>query len=182
MLNGNFNAQSGTPLAITGPCDDLQIWEADDGCRVNLVGKPGFSGSRSKAQRIADWINPAAFEPVFGNDQSFWANYSPTDPRAWLFAQSGPLLPNFRAPGFWNLDASLGKDFHITESKYFQFRWDVFNVLNHQNLGRPNNVFCLPPSPDGTVDLVHQAGCQFGRITNVQTDPRAMEFGLKFYW
>jgi hypothetical protein len=35
-LAGNFNAQSGTPLAITGPCDDLQLCEADDGCRVNV--------------------------------------------------------------------------------------------------------------------------------------------------
>jgi hypothetical protein len=74
------------------------------------------------------------------------------------------------------------KDFHITESKYFQFMWDVFNALNHQNLGRPSNAFCLPPLPDGTFDLVHQTGCQFGRITNIQTDPRAMEFALKFFW
>jgi hypothetical protein len=29
---------------------------------------------------------------------------------------------------------------------------------------------------------VHQAGCSFGRITNVQTDARAMQFALKFYW
>jgi|GEM_PF-709562 len=181
-LAGNFNAESGTPLAITGPCDDLQLLEADDGCRVNLVGNPSFGGGRTKAQQIADWINPAAFEPVFGNDQSFWANYSHTDPRAWLFAQSGPLLPNFRAPGYWNLDTSLGKDFHLAEHQYFEFRWDVFNTLNHQNLGRPSNSFCLPVAASGTPDLVHQPGCQFGRISNIQTDPRAMEFGLKFLW
>ncbi len=167
-------------MAITGPCDDLQIWEADDGCRVNIVGNPHLSGSRSKGQKIADWINPAAFQP--GSDQSFWANYTPTDPRAWLFATSGPLLPNFRAPGYWNLDASLGKEFHITEREHFEFRWDTFNTLNHQKLGRPNNRFCLPPLPDGTVDLVHQVGCQFGRITDVQTDPGAMELALKFFW
>ena len=181
-LTGNFNAESGLPLGISGPCNNLQQEEVVDLCRVNVVGNPGFGGSRSKAQRTADWINPAAFQPVFGSDQSFWANYNSADPRAWLFAQSGPLLPNFRAPGFWNLDASLGKDFHITETKYFQFRWDVFNALNHQNLGRPNTGFCLPPLPDGTVDLVHTPGCQFGRITDIQTDPRAMEFALKFYW
>jgi len=85
-----------------------------------------------------------------------------------------------RAPGFWNVDMTLAKDFHLTEQKYFSFRWEVYNALNHQNLGIPNTNWCLPPNADGSVDLVHQFGCQFGKITNVQTDPRAMQFGLKF--
>ena len=58
----------------------------------------------------------------------------------------------------------------------------MFNTLNHQNLGLPNTNFCLPELPDGTTDRVHQAGCSFGRITNIQTDPRAMEFVLKFFF
>ena len=35
-------------------------------------------------------------------------------------------------------------------------------------------------SPRACHGLVHQFGCQFGKITNVQTDPRAMQFGVKF--
>ncbi|GEM_PF-6825163 len=61
-------------------------------------------------------------------------------------------------------------------------RWDVLNAVNHQNLDMPDTNFSLPPLPNGQTDLVHQAGCRIGRITNVQTDPRAMEFALKFYW
>jgi hypothetical protein len=150
--------------------------------RCNLVGDPNFHGSRSKAERIAQWINPAAFEPPFGSDQSFWSNYDPKDPRAYLFGNAGAQLPFLRAPGFWNVDTSLTKEFHITERRFFQLRWEAFNSLNHQNLGYPNTGFCLPPKSDGTTDLVHQAGCQFGRITNIQTDPRAMEFALKFFF
>jgi len=58
----------------------------------------------------------------------------------------------------------------------------MFNALNHQNLANPNTGFCLPANPDGSTDLVHQAGCQFGRITNIQTDPRSMEFSVKFFF
>lgn len=134
------------------------------------------------ASPITQWINPAAFEPAFGSDPSFWVNYDPTDDRAWRFGTAGLYLPGLRSLGFWNLDAALAKDIHLTEGKYFQLRWEVFNALNHQNLGLPNTNFCLPPGPNGETDAVRQEGCQFGRITNIQTDPRSMQFALKFYW
>jgi hypothetical protein len=175
LLTGNFNAESGVPLPISCPGDQITT-------RCDLIGDPHFTGSRSKAQRIADWINPAAFTPPYGTDQSFWANYDPTDPRAWQWGTMGARLANFRAPGFWNVDTSLAKQFHFTETKYLEFRWEAYNALNHQNLALPNTGFCLPPLPDGTTDRVHQSGCSFGRITNIQTDPRSMQFALKLYW
>jgi hypothetical protein len=174
-LTNNFNAQSGLPLAIGCPGNELTS-------RCNLIGDPKFHGDRSKEQRIEQWLNPAAFEPPFGSDENFWANYDPTDDRAWRFGTAGARLPGIRSPGFWNLDAALAKQFKLTESRYFEFRWEVFNALNHQNLGSVNTGWCLAPKPDGTTDAVHQDGCQFGRITNIQTDPRAMQFALKFHW
>lgn len=147
-----------------------------------MIGDPQLGAHRSKADKIADWINPAAFEPAFGNDPTFWANYTYLDPRAWTFGNMKPRTDAIRSPGFWNLDSSLMKDFHLTEERYLEFRWEVFNALNHQNLALPNTTFCLPPGPGGETDLVHQAGCTFGRITGVQTDPRNMTFALKFFW
>jgi hypothetical protein len=175
LLSANFNAETGVPLPISCPGDQITS-------RCDLIGSPGFSQNRSKAEKIADWINPAAFVPAFGSDQSFWANYNQLDPRAWQYGTMGPRLANFRSPGFWNVDTALNKQFHFNEEKYFEVRWEAFNALNHQNLGLPNTGFCLPPTESGGTDLVHQAGCSFGRITNIATDPRALEFALKFHW
>jgi len=178
-ISGNFNAQSGIPLQITGPCNDLT-------CRPNLVGNPaqGRSG-KSRVQIEDQWFNPNAFEPVFGSDPTVLADLlSGTNlnrDEFWRFGTAGLRLPGARSPAFWNVDFGLLKNFKLSESKYFQFRWEVYNALNHQNLGLPNTGWCLPPNPDGSFDgIVRQFGCQFGRITNVQTDPRNMQFGLKF--
>jgi len=171
----NFNAQTGAPLGITCPSDQVTS-------RCDLVGNPQFSGGRSRAAQEAQWLNPAAFQPSFGSDTTFWANYDPNDPRAYQYGTMAPRVNNIRAPGFWGDDATLMKEFHLTENRYFQFRWELFNAFNHQALGLPNNNWCLPPNPDGSTDKVHQAGCAFGLITNVQIDPRNMEFALKFYF
>jgi hypothetical protein len=179
-LTGNLNASSGIPLAVTTPCSALQ-GSIESNCRPNLIGNPSTAG-QSKSQRTKQWINPAAFEPAFGSDPSYWNNPVPTDPRSWTFGNAPVRLANLRAPGFVNLDSALAKDFHLSEAQYFEFRWEVFNVLNHPNLGLPNTGWCLPPAPDGTTNIVQQAGCQFGRITNVATDPRAMQFALKFHF
>lgn len=169
---GNFNVQSGVPLSVSGPCNQLT-------CRPNLVGDPTAVAG---GQNASHWINPNAFQPVFGNDKNFWANPDLNDPREYVFGTAGAYLPGLRAPGFLGLDATLMKEFHFTEQRFLQFRWEVFNALNHQNLGYPNTSFCLPEGPNGETDLVQQAGCSFGRITNVQTDPRSLQFALKLYF
>jgi len=168
----NFNAQMGIPMSISCPGDQVTS-------RCDLIGNPS---NVPGGQNAAHWFNAAAFQPAFGSDPTFWANYDPNDPRAYLFGTAGERLGNARTPGFYNMDTSLSKEFHFSEQRYFQFRWEVFNTLNHMNLGLPNTSWCLPPNADGSTDRVHQAGCSFGLITNIGTDPRAMEFALKFYW
>ena len=188
QLNQNWNFQRGVPELIFGPCNGI------GSCRPNIIGNPASDRSGNVAERENQWWNPNAFEANFGNNPAVIQEVSTglnPDGTAfdynslnswWQYANEGTNCPTCRAPGFWNMDASLTKDFHISESKYFQFQWQVFNALNHQNLGLPNNSWCLPPGPGGQVDAVHVFGCQFGRIFNVQTDPRNMEFGLKFNW
>ncbi len=185
-ISGNINAQTGVPLQITGPCNPLESLATPGNCRPNLIGDPSVGrGGKSRVQLENQWFNPSAFEPVFGSDPTVLANLlngtNLNRDEFWRFGTAGLRLGGARSPSFWNTDLGLLKDFRISESKYVQFRWELFNALNHQSLGLPNTGWCLPPNPDGSFDgIVRQFGCQFGRITNVQTDPRNMQFGLKF--
>jgi hypothetical protein len=60
-----------------------------------------------------------------------------------LSSQRIPIRPGsaghnaFRGPGSWLVDFSFGKNFAITEGIKFQLRADMFNALNHTNLGGP---------------------------------------------
>jgi hypothetical protein len=193
-LTQNWNFQSGIPLVFGGPCNGLtgQIGV----CRPSLIGDASKGrGAKSRQQRENQWFDPNAFQAAWGSDPTVLKevstglqpdgvtpfNYNTFDPW-WQLASIGLRPPSGRGPGFWNAELALAKDLHLTESRYFQFRWEVFNAFNHQSLGLPNTKWCLPPNADGSTDLVHQFGCIFGQITNVQTDPRSMEFGLKFFW
>lgn len=193
-LSQNWNLQSGVPMYFQSiACNDL--YGAHNSCLPDLIGNLAAGrSSKSRTQQENQWWNPNALAPPFGNDPTLLYEYTngvdpqgnPIDPNTidafWKFGNSGLRPPSGRIPGYWNADMSLGKDIHLNESKYFTFRWDVFNALNHQALGVPNNYWCLPPYADGSVDATHVVGCQFGKITGTQTDPRAMQFSLKFYW
>ncbi|MBO0857153.1 MAG: TonB-dependent receptor [Chloracidobacterium sp.] len=75
----------------------------------------------------------------------------------------------FYGPGFFNWDSSLGKKFHVTETKYFDFRAEFFNFTNHPNFNGPDRSW----TPTSTT---------FGQITSTLNSARNMEFALKFYF
>ena len=82
---------------------------------------------------------------------------------------------SLRAPGFFQWDFSLMKNFHATERVTVQVRADIFNIFNHPNFGNPSNgicnsvVFpvttpgpgCAPDAQDPTGQAVNH---QFGEI------------------
>jgi hypothetical protein len=194
-LTQNWNFQSGVPMFFSIPdsaCDGAYGYLS---CRASLAGSlsAGRSG-KTRQQLEQQWYNPNALCAPWGCDQTLttafstgtWADGTPVDYNAvdayWQMGNAGLRPPSGRTPGFWNADLSLGKDFRLSEAKYFTFRWDVFNAFNHQNLGVPDSHWCLSPFADGSTDKTHTFGCTFGQITNVQTDPRAMQFSLRFVW
>jgi hypothetical protein len=53
----------------------------------------------------------------------------------------------FRGPGLWDLDTSLARSFplpRLREGTLFTVRADFFNILNHANLGNPDNLLGDP--------------------------------------
>ena len=73
-----------------------------------------------------------------------------------------------RAPGYKNLDISLSKKFNLTESKYFDFRAEFFNFTNTPSFAPPAAGLDAPAT--------------FGRITDTVSNPRNLEFALKFHF
>jgi hypothetical protein len=105
-----------------------------------------------------------------------------TDPRngVWLNANafSVPDLGtfgncgarSFHGPGVQNVDLSLFKIFPVTESMKVEFRAESFNLFNHANFTNPSAFYS--PFSLGS----------FGRSFNTVTDPRELQFALKFYF
>lgn len=73
---------------------------------------------------------------------------------------------SFFGPDAFNMDASLSKQFHITEKVAAQFRADLFNGFNHVNLGQPNATVDSPTA---------------GQITSIAplTQMRKWQLGLR---
>lgn len=67
-------------------------------------------------------------------------------------------------PGIISLDASLNKKFNFAESKYLEFRTEVFNAPNHPIWNPPGNQLRTP---------------NYGVITSTKIDSRQIQFGLK---
>jgi hypothetical protein len=88
-----------------------------------------------------------------------------------------------RGPRQVNLDFSIAKLFPVSESQTFEFRTEFFNLFNHPNFANPisnlNALFASTGRIDPTTGQVLNAG-NFGRIISTSSNPRIIQFTLKF--
>jgi hypothetical protein len=118
-FSGITAIQSGNPFTITSGVDTNLDGTTND--RVDVVGNPYLGGHRTRAQKIAQYINPAAFAipgGPYGNEQ-----------KNQLF---GPA--NVRS------DLALAKEIPLFEIVRFHFRAESFNVFGNVNLNNPRTA------------------------------------------
>jgi len=82
---------------------------------------------------------------------------------------------SLRGPGFKQLDGSVIKTTRLNEHLNLQFRWEVFNVLNHPNFNPAPSGARLGTGGFATVSTTPD-GLNPGVA---QGSPRVMQFGMK---
>ena len=95
--------------------------------------------------------------------------------------QNGPfVLPAIYGPAYFNWDMALFKNFAITESQKLQFRFNLYNWLNHPLWSFNGNNLGLTFQQDATGAFT-QSNSNFGYTTQKQGH-RIIEMGAKYYF
>ena len=90
-----------------------------------------------------------------------------------------------RGPRQTNVDFSIIKRFHISESKNVEFRVEFFNLFNHVNFANPISNLNAVQSSGGSLapntgQITNNNPGDFGRIISTSNNPRLIQLGLKF--
>jgi hypothetical protein len=144
-------AQSGSPLTVLDTAAGSVYGNLSGFMRAQCTGaNPATSGS--PFSRIDGYYNRDAFgpPPVIGDGTGF--------------GNCGVGI--LRGPHQRNIDLALEKAFPIRDWSSLKFRAEFFNFTNTANFGNPVN------------DV--EAGAAFGLITSTTTNPRIIQFALKY--
>jgi hypothetical protein len=87
------------------------------------------------------------------------------------FAQPDPgtfgnhVRASIEGPGQWVINTALSRILKVSSAHSVEFRLEAFNLLNHFNWGLP---------------VLNFGQSTFGRIQSQATDPRILQFGVKY--
>ena len=140
-VNGLGSAQSGAPFTVILPGDTANIG-AGPAQRPNLIGDPNADAPHTARQ----WFNTSAFQT----------------PTQFTFGSAGRNV--VLGDDEVNTDLSLIKDTPVGERAQAQFRFELFNLLNHTNFAD------VPGRTLGTQT--------FGSYSAAE-NPRQIQFALK---
>lgn len=147
QFNGIALFRSGQPytMCINGDITNT----GNTGC----YARPVVNGQVELSNPTTDrWINTGALD---------WPEFVPGSTIR-QFGNSG--RHNVRTDGVSNFDLSLFKQFRFSESRYVEFRLELFNAFNTPTFGTPSRVF---------------NSSNFGAVTGTALRERNIQMGLK---
>lgn len=192
LLNGwsvspFLSARSGAPTRIN--------WTGEGSCDSDCqaFGQTGNSNGGASGPESAILISPLNLNPTLNRGVAGSNGVGTTNPEGLnLFANPeavynlfrrcilgydtncGGGVGNLRGLSRWNLDATLAKDFKITERVGLQFTMQFTNVTNHFQAADPR---------DGSANNLRlNQKANFGKITTAAYDPRQVEWGMRVHF
>jgi hypothetical protein len=145
-VQGILSYRSGFPLNVVTGRDNVGTGRPD-GQRPDAV--PGQDPYLSVSDRLL-LLNSAAFNFDIVRTQRRYGDLG---------------YNTIVGPSALTWDASVNKWFNLKERHRVNFRFEMFNWMNHTVLGNPS---------------VNGSDPNFGRVTGVAVDPRNIQFGIKY--
>jgi hypothetical protein len=142
QLSGIVTLQSGAPFTVINGVDRANIGTGP-AQRPDVLRNPNLPGDQRTPER---WFDTSAF----------------AQPAPFTFGNAGRNI--VFGPGLANCDMSLQRNFALTEHQRLEFRWEVFNVLNHPNFDVPGRIAFSP---------------NFDSVFSTAEASRQMQLGLK---
>jgi hypothetical protein len=150
QLNAILNYSDGLPFSVSsanGVGDGLTP-------RAQLVPGNGNGSLPSSKRTLSEWFNTSAFVSI-----------PPTGPLAnGQWGDSGRNI--LQGPGTKDIDFSVFKNIHLTESKTLQLRSEFFNLFNTPQFDNPSATAPTPAASSTTLLPNITAGSAYGTISS----------------
>jgi hypothetical protein len=156
QLSGLFRWTSGFPVTV------------DNGFS-NFPTNFEMEGNADKVGPVTTGVFFNSGTPnIFANGPAALSSFAPA------YAGESGTRNNIRGDGYFGLDLGLAKRWTMpwTEKQSLQFRWEVFNV--------PNTVRFDVQSALLSNSLGLGSGSSFGNYSGLLTNPRIMQFALRY--
>jgi hypothetical protein len=157
QVSGVFVVQSGTPITILDDSAGAVYGNYPFENRAQLSGLRTTTSGSLFSRVHSQYLNPTGFTsaPI----APYGMGPADTD-----FGNSGVGL--VRGPGQFNIDMAFERAIPVWESHSFHLRAEFFNLTNTANFTNPNNNVSSGPA--------------FGVITSTSSNPRIIQFALKY--
>jgi hypothetical protein len=156
QLNGILSRESGLPFTVASAGTSVNS-PGNSQTAEQVLPNVAIEGGHGIGANGASYFNPAAFAPV----------------TTVSFGNSGRDI--LRGPGVFNVNASLFRNFRLTEKFQLQFRAEAFNLTNTPQFGQPGaTVTSATFNSDGSVKALNG----YTQITSASNE-RQLRFALK---